>query len=726
MDRPLKSCRKTTHDAASSSEKTVKLSRAATAATLARIRQQVPYCSASALTALVNIIQSEDMPELHRNIDRNLVREGRDAVCTELTPYGRIHHESQIQMTNGEYVDVEIQNPFAMLYKVCRCSESFSQMLLRSLQAHPNSLNTPWGLILYSDEITPGNQLLALNTRKCWAFYWSLHEFGPSVLSDEEAWFEILLYRTVKTKEVLGGMSAMFATVIKQFFNNDAHNMQTSGISLLLPNGVHVRLFVELRYKVADEAALHFAWGSKGSSGLKPCFKCENMFNSKYATGPNSRLIIESDTSNWAVTDKCIDPSRFVTTTKEAILATIDHLASSKATISKTAFEDKCTNLGWNLVPNGVLQDPVCREIVDPVTQTAFDHQHVFMVSGIFSIHIGLFNEFLRTMHPFKVTYAVLYDYCADWIWPARLKGSTGVAALCTERARSSQKAGVFKSSASEARSITPVLRQFVNKTLMQSDDPEKLQHGSCFLLLAEIVELLECIDRRREACVEFKNAVHAYLKSFVVVYGEEHMVEKHHMALHVADQVARFGLGCYVLERKHKNIKKYSNTVVNTNSNWDKSIMRDVTLRHIGVLSDERSVHFNTEACLQNPGVPSKQLLLQLQAVFGTTANISTSHIVRINEFEHCSVGDVVMLLVADGLQACRLKANLSVQRGAGTLILSMVQKWQLIDNNDDHSTWRVQHDTVLCASCDIMLACIYTIDGDIATVLHPKLITL
>ena len=722
MDRPTKVPRKLSSDAtASSSAHAIKMSRASAAIAIAKVRQLTPFCSASALSAIVNMVQTT-MPYLHRNIDRNMLREGRDAVCFEMTPYGPIHQEVSVQLTDNTFKQIEFQDPAAMLYKVCSTSMSFSLMLLRALDKHPNSQDQPWSLILYTDEVSPGNQMLQLNARKTWAFYWSILEFGPSVLSDEESWFEILLYRTTQTKCIKGGMSALFATVIKAFFNDSKHNMQTSGIYVQLCNGPRIRLFIKLRYMVADEAALHYSWGCKGSSGLKPCLKCDNVFNSKYATGPNSRNIIDSDHSNWAVTDKCLDTSKFVRSSKETILDIVDHLAAAKGTMSNGQFNAKATNLGWNYIPNGVLMDPICRPLVDPVEQTAFDHQHVFMVSGIFSIHLGFFMEFVTKL---KITHAVFYKYCDAWNWPARMT-ATGVGAFCPERAKSSMRAGVFKSTASEARSITPVLGHYVNKTLMNSKDPTTRRHASSFMLLVEVVELLECVDRAPEAREQFRTSVVAYLKSFASVYGEENMVEKHHMALHVAEQIDRFGLGCYVLERKHKNIKKYSNEVVNTNSGWDRSVMREVTARHLAVMSHEQSVHYNVEPCLQNPGKCAKLLHAKLAAVFGHDAIINTSSTVRINEFERCSKGDVVLMLTEHGLLACHVKANISVHIDKLTNIYSLVHVWQLLEQHDRYSTWNTVDNAILCSSCDIVCACVWTRAGDIATVVHPKLIRL
>ena len=80
-------------------------------------------------------------------------------------------------------------------------------------------------------------------------------------------------------------------------------------------SGKHKLIFAKFLYKLADEAALHAAWGRKGSSGLKPCLKCENVFNKK-----NAREFLDTDRSGWAVDDCCFAIERLVPSTKEKTL----------------------------------------------------------------------------------------------------------------------------------------------------------------------------------------------------------------------------------------------------------------------------------------------------------------------------------------------------------------------------------------------------------------------
>ena len=688
--------------------------RVAAAAQLSALRHAVPHLTAAALAAVADAAKHHLLPE--GKIDRNLVREGRDARCLEVTPYGPIHKSVNVAMKSGHDVELELQNPFAMFWKVCRCSYSFSMMVSQTLATCPNSPATPWGLIVYSDEVTPGNQLLTLNARKTWAFYWSIFEFGPAVLADEEAWFEVLLCRSVQSTKVKGGVSALFAIVLKAFFNPNGHHMGVVGIKLQMHDGSRVRVYVKLLLKLADEAALHYSFGCKGSSGLKPCLKCLNVFNHSFTAGRGISITEDS----VAVDTTCFDKSRFIPTTKAKILEIMDYLAD-KHNAGSEAFKDACTNLGWTWVPCGVLSDPFLRDMIDPSQQSAYDPMHILFVNGLFGHHV---HELINALQP-RVTYARLHQYAAAWTWPHRLRSATGLNALAPEKARSSWKAKAFKCTASEGRSLVPVLANYVENTVMKSDDAHVLQHGACFLLLVEVIEVIEVTNRRDAvAPLSLATASQAYLNSFKHLYGVHALVQKHHMLLHLADQLTSFLPSCYCLERKHKNVKKFAWDVRNASGHWDKTVLREITCRHISVLQDENSVHFQSNSCLQNPHKPSQTMLSVLQSVFGSDADIQCSATARINQYEQCTRGDVVMLCEGPaGFGVGQVQLHASCYSSTTKGVFSLVSVWRLTENDGRRSVWTVQDEPLhLVHTSDILCACIWSVKDDIATVLHPK----
>ena len=122
-------------------------------------RASVPWLSPSALAAVLASAKQEPLPPAHR---REVIRRARDDAVNTMTPYGAVHKTIVVQPNSVEHVVVEVQCPWAMLWLLCRTSQSISCLVARTLDApdgQPHSILNPWGLVIYNDEVTMGNQL---------------------------------------------------------------------------------------------------------------------------------------------------------------------------------------------------------------------------------------------------------------------------------------------------------------------------------------------------------------------------------------------------------------------------------------------------------------------------------------------------------------------------------------------------------------------------------------
>ncbi len=151
-------------------------------AKLQSLRARLPYISASALSALLRAV-AEDLDALPPATSRADIRSARDTSVAEVTLYGPIHQHSELATNAGGVLSVEVQHPLAMLCKMCAASTCFSELIMRCSDSTPAE---PLEIILYMDEILPGNQLAYKSARKFWACYWSLLNFGSAALADEE------------------------------------------------------------------------------------------------------------------------------------------------------------------------------------------------------------------------------------------------------------------------------------------------------------------------------------------------------------------------------------------------------------------------------------------------------------------------------------------------------------------------------------------------------------
>jgi hypothetical protein len=104
-----------------------------------------------------------------------------------------------------------------MLHVAAR-KPGFARFLLERLRAKSPGRDSPWRLIVYSDEVSPGNQLSHDNRRKLQCIYWSFFEFGPDALQHENAWFVLTAVRSQAIKALDGGMSHLVGALLQDVF----------------------------------------------------------------------------------------------------------------------------------------------------------------------------------------------------------------------------------------------------------------------------------------------------------------------------------------------------------------------------------------------------------------------------------------------------------------------------------------------------------------------------
>ena len=145
-------------------------------------RRKLPHLTASALAAVLLAVSLEGLPDV---FDRNSIRQSRDQIGhVDATPFGPVVQSITVFDTNDSPMDIPIANPFANLWTAIRTCSNFQALIMDRLLAKPCSYEQPWNLILYSDEVTPGNPLSTANKRKIQAVYYSFLEFS---LSDSES-----------------------------------------------------------------------------------------------------------------------------------------------------------------------------------------------------------------------------------------------------------------------------------------------------------------------------------------------------------------------------------------------------------------------------------------------------------------------------------------------------------------------------------------------------------
>eukprot|EP00971_Amphidinium_carterae_P268194 5320955-Amphidinium_carterae.1 len=174
-------------------------------------------------------------------------------------------------------------------------------------------------------------------------------------------------------------------------------------------------------------------------------------------------------------------------------------------------------------------------------------------------------------------TYETIHAHINLWTWPARVGSMTGKQCCNAKHASSSWKKQVF--------------------------------HAQTMLVI-ELIEAPGGVTPNR-----LRDAIEQYIKTFKQLFGEDRIIPKLHYLMHLPVFLNRWGClpNCFVLERKHKQPKRYAQVVSNTAKAYESTVLREVTSRHMTVLCDDKSRHFGREPCIFNvvkPHVASLQTL--------------------------------------------------------------------------------------------------------------------
>ena len=190
-----------------------------------------------------------------RYTQRLLTNASRDH-STALTVYGRVVQTMQLPGLDDPWEYVE---PKAYLRYMSSLSDSYAEVM--------NSTEGPtnFNVILYLDEICPGNPFRPDKARKLWSMYWACLEW-PSWLIARSGFWPILGLIKSSTLNALAGGEGMLWKCIMQLFKG--------GIRLQIVYKEQ-RIPISLTYKgtLADEAALKAVNDFKGASGIRFCME---------------------------------------------------------------------------------------------------------------------------------------------------------------------------------------------------------------------------------------------------------------------------------------------------------------------------------------------------------------------------------------------------------------------------------------------------------------------
>ncbi|CAE7198863.1 unnamed protein product [Symbiodinium sp. CCMP2592] len=184
--------------------------------------------------------------------------------------------------------------------------------------------------------------------------------------------------------------------------------------------------------------------------------------------------------------------------------------------------------------------------------------------------------------------------------WPAAV-GDKGASA----KKVFAKKVTEFKSSASEAMALYPVMRAFLQEKLPSIRDNQCKECCRCFFVLCEVLDLL-CktsvpLDPSTLAAA-LEQKIETHMELFKRCYGVEKVIPKAHFNLHLGDLLRRHGLllSCFVHERRHKEIKRYANNLDSMQAGSERHILQlelEEHMKNLLVFSEMKAGLVNPKA---------------------------------------------------------------------------------------------------------------------------------
>ena len=682
------------------------MDRAAKLRKLDDFRRRVPHVSASALSAIIAELRDDPL-EVH---DRNSIRDARDQRVTEVTPYGTVLTSLPIECVDGTYTNAIVANIFALLYVAARDCRGFAYLIKKTFAERPCTYENPWSFVLYSDEVVPGNQLSFSNLRKSWVLYFSFLEFGTSILSMEDAWFCLSNERSSNVKKYKGGIAQLFGALLRFIFTGTSHTLQNSGVRLDLADGTTIRIFAKMHMILQDGGAHKLVYMVKGESGHKFCMCCKNLYTatSEIANG-------EDDEEN-ILTCSLLKERDLDFATDEDIRGTVRRLAHFAATVEKKTLVMREQAAGFNHHPFNMLLDPALDDVLKPISHFAHDWMHTFCVHGVWNTILFLMLQ-AAIACGVKDAPRQLETYVSQWTVPLRL-GLHTPERLCDtfskSRWKSSKAAKYMKCTASDALSVYSIVACYVHAVFLRAGRAPLA--CKAYLAVCDVLDLLVAVPRGVVTPEMLSDAIDVMLNACIAAGWTDNMPPKFHWCIHLPHELRRFLtlLSCWVHERKHRMVKRYSNDVHNTKT-FEKTILSEVTCHHFSELVSESK--FELIAGLVPPiRAAGARMVAFLKGEFqlgAAAVRYTTSTKARVSKFEVCWQRDVV-LYHDDGKLIC---GEVFFFAACNDISVALISAWQLEseDIGQGSITARIEDGNAMLVPIDsIETSCTYRRKSD------------
>jgi hypothetical protein len=659
------------------------------------------FVSVSALADILKDLKEHGLPDA---ISRSSIKRARDSEFDSyvIPGYGAVVRPINSGTDeNGDPCMFWLADSRACLYYMIKECPKLERFIQQRLLEHPCSPGSPWNIIIYNDEISPGNQLLHHNRRKSQAFYYSFMEFGAEALSSEFLWFTVSVARSDEVSEIRGLSFGTFSTDLMLSFESWSTEGFVCG---------SIIIWAKVTILVCDEAALKATLDVKGASGNLPCFKCRNVLSRQAFAKSTPRCGMVSITE--------INPNKLHRHTDESLRKNAEYLHEIAPPIMKVGqFKAQQIALGLNYNPTGVL---LSKLNFKAITGTCYDPQHVYLVNGIWNAEVGQLLLVLKKNMKIKLSAISIFFHTFDW--PSTTKTGKTIFDDRSDRSvseKESSKHPSFSCSASDALGSFALLQEFLMLQVfgVAQSKNDRIMMAACasFFALSRVITLATMVPRGGISAAMLMEAIIKHMQLHKAAYGDCHWVPKFHYALHLPEQLEQWGLliFCFTHERKHKEVKRYIQGRQNTSTTFEKNILQDVL--HMQMLALREDFPYPRGTQLLSPRSVASQVADFLRTNFPGCTEFRRSVDAKATNFVTCHIGDVVYFKWDDRMAVGRINLLCSVDGEC----MACVQVWVRMPQNN---MFGVQGEDYFVLLTDIVDTCVYRINRSIAYVVPPR----
>jgi len=428
-----------------------------------------------------------------------------------------------LQLKSGRTYNWRVLQAAELFRHYCNTNETYRGFVRYALQ---QAVNAPLTLILYEDEITPGNVFMV--RRKVHAWYFSFREFNLH-LRNEQAWICFAVLQSTIPPIVKAEFSAVSKELLLTMFSENRQNF-SSFVVVELPEARCISVKLE---DLQDAEAKRAKWAIMGASGLRPCMHCTTVFMKGHPASSAREDFHDMTELNWADVEKNQATDQDLWDAQDQLI----QLSAAGKSVKKLE-----TILGMHCCPEGLLACKPLRRWAKP-SESKYDPMHCYFSDGIAEKETGLI---LKELARLGFDLNQLQQLCNSGWKPKEtlLLRESGI-----------------KGGASEELRAVPLLRHYLVKLVKPSALGELADKIKSYERLADVVEYMQALKLLSKVPASAEDKLRRlqslHYEAYKAAWGTTNCIPKHHFSMHLPPQLDGLFIDTFVCERKHRLVKE-------------------------------------------------------------------------------------------------------------------------------------------------------------------------